>query len=336
MGDLEHWLILKSIRGLGERKIKKLFSLFKSARRILDADEEALAEAVGVRTARAVRSREGVDLRRVEEILNLVEREALGYLTPESEKYPRKLFVLPDPPPLLFYRGALKETPLVAVVGPRRPTTYTLSFTEDTVRKLVSAGYGIVSGGAPGVDSLAHTSAVKNSGYTLCVLGFGLLKARGKLFRRIEESGGTLLSEFLPQEEGSRYTFPKRNRLIAALSDFLILPEAGARSGALITARWCRALGRGVFVHIGIGRSPSWEGCYTLLREGKGELLRDVEDLIGSRKEEDSDLIAFLKTPRSLEEIMEFTARGYGEICALLTELELQGKVRRIGSLFCS
>jgi len=276
-----------------------------------------------------------VDFRRVEKILNFVAKEALGYLTPESEKYPRRLFDLPDPPPLLFYRGIWREIPLVAVVGTRRPATYTLSFTEDTVRKLVASGYGIVSGGAAGVDSLAHVSAVKNSGYTLCVLGFGLSKARGNLFRRIEESGGALLSEFLPQEEGSRYSFPKRNRLIAALSDFLILPQAGARSGALITARWASALGRKVFVHIGIGKSPHWEGCYTLVREGKGELLRDVEDLLGFG-EGDPDLIAFLKTPRSLEEIMEFTAREYGEVCALLTELELQGKVRRIGALFCS
>ncbi len=335
MDDLERWLVLRSVRGLGERKLKKLLSLFGSSEGILNAQYSVLQDAVGERTARALKDLEGVNPHRVRDVLRTVEREGLGYLTMDGERYPGRLLDLPDPPPVLFYRGVLRDVPLAAVVGPRRPTPYTLSFTRDTVSALVGAGYGVVSGGAVGVDSTAHLTAVENSGYTVCVLGCGLLKARGRLFRRVESAGGLLLSEFLPEEEGSKHTFPKRNRVIASLCTFLVLPEAGVGSGALITARYAARLGRRVFIHIGIGRSPAWEGCYTLLREGVGELLRDVGEILNASTGHSGDpLLEFLRTPRSFEEIMAFTSASYEEVCALLTELELAGKVRRLGSLF--
>jgi len=333
MDDLERWLVLRSVKGLGERKLRKLLSLFGSSEGVLNAEYSALQGAVGERATRALRELEGVNPRRVRDVLRTVEREGLGYLTMEGERYPKRLLDLPDPPPVLFYRGTLRDPPLVAVVGPRKPTHYTVSFTREAVETFVRGGYGVVSGGAVGVDSAAHLTAVENSGYTVCVLGFGLLKARGGLFRRIEGSGGLLLSELLPQEGGSRYTFPKRNRLIAALCELLLVPEAGAGSGALITARYAADLGRRVFVHIGIGRSPAWEGCYRLLREGRGELVKGAEEILNVCGES-SPLIEFLRTPRSLEEIMAFTSASYEEVCTLLTELELKGKVRRTGSLF--
>jgi len=118
------------------------------------------------------------------------------------------------------------------------------------------------------------------------------------------------------------------------LCEFLIIPEAHARSGALITARCALSLGRKVLVHIGIGKSSAWDGCYTLLREG-AEVFKCIEDVLGL-EEGSSELLDFLRIPRSVEEIMEFTGADYDRICTLLTELELQGKVRRMGSLFCA
>jgi len=192
-------------------------------------------------------------------------------LTLEDDGYPSALRSLNDPPPLIFLSGSLKDPPLVGVVGTRKPTNYTLNFIEELVGMAVSRGYGVVSGGAVGVDSHAHLSAVKNSGYTLCILGFGLLKARGRIFDRIREAGGSLVSEFLPHERGDRYTFPKRNRLIAALSEFVVIPEASGKSGSLITAKYAVDQGKKVYVHIGIGRSSNWDGCYRLLSEDSEE-----------------------------------------------------------------
>ena len=242
---------------------------------------------------------------------------------------------LEDPPPVLFYRGELRECPLVGVVGTRKPNSYTHKFVKDIVRDSLASGYGVVSGGAVGVDTWAHEETIKNSGYGVCILGFGLLKARGSLFERLLKSNGVLISELMPYESGDKFTFPKRNRLIAGMSEFLIVPEAGSKSGALITARYAHKLGKKVFVHIGIGRSSNWDGCYKLLKEGTAEILKDGSDIFGESRE-DTPLEEFLKTPRTISEVAEFLGCGESQAIETLTTLELEGKVHRIGALFSS
>ncbi|MDQ7081805.1 MAG: DNA-processing protein DprA [Aquificota bacterium] len=121
------------------------------------------------------------------------------------------------------------------------------------------------------VDARVHTATLERGGYTVCVLGSGLLRAKGDLYGRILSSGGLLLSEFPPDEPPSKHTFPRRNRIIAGLSEFLIVPEAGRKSGSLITARHTHRYRREVFVHTGPG-GERWEGCSWARqgRSGKG------------------------------------------------------------------
>ncbi len=332
MEKLICWLILTSIEGVGERTVKKLYERFGSCERILTASYEELVRIVGNKKAKAIVRREGV--KEPEEIVELIDKRGIGFLTLESEDYPSFLRSIPDPPPVLFFEGELKNVPLVGIVGSRRPTAYTLSLVDGIVESALSKGYGIVSGGARGVDSQAHLSAIGRSGYTACVLGFGILRAHGRPFDDIRASGGLLISEFHPLERGSSHTFPKRNRIIAALSDFLIVPEAGARSGALITADFARKYGKKVYTHIGIGRSPSWEGCYRLVKDG-AELIRDGRDIFGESSPEDP-LLSYLREPRTLNDVVEFLGVDEGKALSLLTELEMEGKVKRIGSFYCS
>ncbi len=333
MERLYRWLVLRSVRGLGERSLRRLWERFGSAEDILSADPGELEDVLGERKTQLLLRREGVSERYIERILRTVEREGIGFLTLEDGEYPESLRSIPDPPPVLFYRGSLKRVPLFGLVGPRRPTGYSLSWTGRMVGEGVKAGWGVVSGGAPGIDSRAHLSAIERGGYTVCILGFGLLKATGSLFTRIEKSNGVLISEFDPEEKGDRHTFPKRNRLIAALSEFLVVPEAGAKSGALITAGYAYTYGKKVYVHIGIGSSPSWEGCYRLLREGRAEPVRGPEDVFGIQRKE-GGLEDFLRTPRSLSEVASFLKKDTGETLSLLTELEMEGKVRRVGPFY--
>ena len=335
MDKLYSWLILKSIEGIGERSIKKLWERFKSAERILNANMEELKSVLDKGKARAVLERRGLKEGDIERILKAVEREGVEFTTLEDERYPESLKSIPDPPPVLFHRGVLKDFPLFGLVGPRKPTGYSLGWTERVVGEGVRAGWGVVSGGAPGIDSKAHLSAVEKGGYTLCILGFGILKATSSLFRKIEKSNGVLISEFDPEERGDRYTFPKRNRLIAGLSEFLVIPEAGSKSGALITANYAYAYRKKVYVHIGIGSSPSWEGCYRLLKEGKADPVRDAEDIFTTQKKGD-ELHEFLKTPRSLQEIASFLRKDSKGTLSLLTELEMEGKIRRVGPFYTS
>jgi DNA processing protein len=342
MDKLYGWLTLRSVRGLGEKSIKKLYEAFKNIERILSADLPELSQVVGKTKAYAILKRKGVDRRGIEKVLEVVEKEDITCFTIEDPLYPEKLRELSDPPPVIFLKGRLKDLPFAGVVGTRNPTSYTELLVEDTVKHLIDEGFGIVSGGAVGVDSKAHETALERGGYTLCVLGYGLMRARYYLLKRIVDKGGGVLSEFLPYEKGDKFTFPKRNRLIAVLSDFIVIPEAGSRSGSLITARVANRYGRGVFVHIGIGRSSNWDGCYELLREGKAAIFKEPEDITGHRSdqveetivEREDPLIEFLETPRTFEEILDFTGATEGDLMALLTELELQGKLRRMGAMY--
>ncbi|RLJ71304.1 DNA processing protein [Hydrogenivirga caldilitoris] len=336
MEKVDLWLRLKLTKGLGDRTLAKLYRFFGDAERIVSANFDELKSLIGEKKANALVKGE-YDREIFSRLLDTIERHSLKVMTIEDDTYPEHFRTLQDPPALLFLKGNLRELPLFGIVGTRKPTPYTLSFIEDLVKLGLSKGYGIVSGGAPGVDSKSHESAIENGGYTVCVLGYGILKARGSVFKRIEDAGGALLTEFLPHEPGSRHTFPRRNRLIAALSEFLVIPEAGKGSGSMITAGYAFEQGKRVYVHIGIGRSPNWEGCYQLLREGKATLIKDGFDLFGhSGGEGKNDLIDFLKVPRSLEDIRDFLKLSEGETLALLTKMEIEGKVKRMGAFYLS
>ncbi len=331
MGDIRPWLILSSIKGIGPKTLKVLIDRFGDPVAVLEAEEDLISEVVGPEKARAIKSRKGVREERIRNTERILQKEDIGAVTLTDPGYPYPLRSLPDPPPVLFYSGILKRTPLVGIVGPRRPSSYTLSLVDSLVSEALRSGYGTVSGGARGVDTRVHLATLKRSGYTVCVLGSGLLKAEGKLLDMILKSGGLLLSEFFPDEPPSRHTFPRRNRVIAGLSEFLVVPEAGRKSGSLITARYAHRYGREVFVHTGQG-GERWEGCSALLEEGIGRVFSGPKDIFGVQRCD--PLEDFLKTPRTFEEVLRFLGLPPDEAMSRLTHLELEGKVRREGPFY--
>ncbi len=336
--DLErlyNWLTLADIKGLGNKSIKNLWKAFGSARRILYSDADTLSQVVGKSKAEAILNREGVREREILSVLKLVEREGINFLTLEDEGYPSQLKEIEDPPPFLFYFGEIKKIKTAGIVGTRKPSGYTVNLTKSSAHKVIEAGMGVVSGGARGVDWLAHEGAIERGGYTVCILGYGLLKTPPYLLNRFIKSNNVLISEFHPEQKGDKYTFPKRNRLIAAMGEFIFIPEAGKGSGSLITANYALKYGKRVYVHIGIGTSDSWEGCYRLIKEGKAELLKDIEEILENTAfGGDNSLINFLKTPRTLEEILRWTGKEFPEVNTLLLNLEMEGRVKRTGSYY--
>ena len=334
MGEVAPWIILRSIKGLGERSINKLISRFGDPVTVLEADRESLSSVVGPRRAEVILRREGVDVREIEELERTIRREGIKVLTLTDPEYPRNLRSIPDPPPLLFLWGDLIDVPLVGIVGPRRPSSYTLGLVESLVSSLVQAGYGTVSGGAVGVDMKVHRSTVELSGYTLCVLGFGLLKAGKDHLKLLRRPAAALVSEMLPHEPGSRHSFPKRNRIIAALSEFLVVPEAGPRSGALITADHAIRYGKKVYAHVGDKRSERWKGCSRLVEAGLAKPFKGVDDIVSLPRE--GLIYEFLKTPRTFDEIVSFLGEDPYEAVKVLTDLELKGKLRREGPYYVS
>ncbi len=166
--------------------------------------------------------------------------------------YPAALLALSEPPPVLFIRGTLPALPGVAIVGTRRPDPCGAALASQATAQFARTGAAIVSGGALGVDASAHRTALTLGVPTVAVLGTGVdvayPPAHAALFAEIVAGGGAIVSELLPGTGPQRGFFPTRNRIIAALAHTVVVVQAAQRSGARITARHARRLGRRLLV----------------------------------------------------------------------------------------
>lgn len=212
------------------------------------------------------------------------ERAGARILASEDEEYPAALRDLPDSPPVLFAIGdlALLRAPCIAIVGTRRATSYGERVTSELAAALARAGVTIVSGMARGIDGAAHCAALSASGATAAVLGTGVDVAYPAAHRALHEeiaARGLLLSEELPGDRATGGSFPKRNRLIAALARATIVVEAPHRSGALITATHALELGRDVAAVPGPVDVPQNAGTNALLRDG-AIMITDIADAL--------------------------------------------------------
>jgi len=204
-----------------------------------------------------------------------------------SREYPPLLREIYDPPPLLYFRGSLPnpESPLVAVVGTRKPGPAASAQAYDIAKDLGRAGLSVVSGLALGIDSMAHRGNIDGGSPTIAVLGSGAdmvyPSSNRVLARRILETGGALLSEYPPGSAPRKWSFPARNRIISGLSRGVLVAEAPQKSGALITARFALEQGRELWVAssgVGNGSNPSLAGD----RRGAEKLVEDGAPVIRS------------------------------------------------------
>lgn len=207
-----------------------------------------------------------------------------------DECYPDALGDLGDPPAVLFGRGdptllgGLGTADFVTVVGSRRPSGYGRELASGLGRELATAGLAVVSGMAMGIDSCAHHGALEAGGLTVAVLGTGVdVPYPTRCARLYEEivDRGLVIGELPPGTRPWRWTFPARNRIMAALGGMTVVVEARARSGSLITATMAQDLGREVGAVPGrVGASPA-AGTNGLLRDG-GQVIRGAEDVLDS------------------------------------------------------
>lgn len=225
----------------------------------------------------------------VEKELHFIKKYDIKLLTLNDNEYPASLKYTSDPPFILYVKGNLsKEDQIaVAVVGCRKPTVYGKVTTEKITGELSNAGFTIVSGLARGIDTIAHKKALENKGRTIAVLGSGLLNVYPSENKKLAldiEKNGAVVSEFSLFTKPEKFNFPRRNRIISGLSLGTIVMEAGAQSGALITARFALEQGREVFAVPGNIDSVCSRGTNNLIKQYGAKLIESYEDILEELK----------------------------------------------------
>lgn len=277
-------LRLALIPGLGPITAYKLLAAVADPREIFSLPMSQLQriDGIGGERARRIadpRGEEGVAAERAR-----CHQLGLRLLTVDDPDYPQDLRVLADPPLALWIRGELqpRDRVAIAVVGPRSPSAYGHRQARRLALGLARGGACIISGLARGIDTVAHEAALAAEGRTLAVIGSGFdhlyPQENTGLAQRIADGHGAVISEFPCATRPSPGTFPRRNRLVAALSLATLVIEAGQRSGALITARLAGELGREALVLPGPIDRPEHVGSNRLLRDG-ATLITGLEDI---------------------------------------------------------
>lgn len=242
--------------------------------------------------------------------------------------------------------GLAENHKMVAIVGSRKMSQYGKRVLAEIVPKLVEAGYVTISGFMYGIDIEMHRLTMENGGKTIGVFGWGIdasvIPENQNLYKRVLESGGLFLSELEPQQLGTLWSFPQRNRIVVGLCDLVIVIEAGMKSGSLGSAEWARKMGKTVYAVPGSIFSNVSLGCNWLLAQNlaKPMTLDFFKDKNYSEKvliyrhksnlsEGESNLITLLtlEGPESLNELVRRTDKSVGEVSATLTSLLLKGEV---------
>lgn len=216
-------------------------------------------------------------------LFQFINKNNINYVTINSEYYPESLKEIDDAPYVLFYKGdiSLLNYNMVAIVGSRKNSTYGEVVTRQIVGELSNMDYGVVSGVAYGIDAIAHKECLSRGIKTIGVLGCGIdiiyPRANKLVYNEIEKNG-LLISEFLPNTKPMPYNFPRRNRIITALSRGVIVIEATVKSGSLITVNYALQYGRDVMAVPGPVSNVNSKGCNLLIRDG-AKVFVELDDL---------------------------------------------------------
>lgn len=359
MDERADWLRLIKLPGLAVAAKRRLLARFGSPAAVLGATGKDL-EGVAARhvAALAAGRRAEVDA----ELAWFAGGEGRDLVTLADPRYPPQLAVTPGAPLALFTIGDAAQLAArqVAIVGSRNPTPAGAATATALASDLAKAGIHVTSGLAVGIDAAAHHGALAGGGATVAVTGCGpdriYPRANTDLFHAIA-GGGVIASEFVPGTPPIGANFPRRNAVIAGLAMGVLVVEAAARSGALITARYAGDMGREVFAVPGPIQSPLSKGVHRLLREG-AKLVEAVDDILeelpdggvetvtmdGGLNKADSapatagvgaaatpfektvlDAIGF--TPAAADEIIGRTGLAAQTVNTALMEMELRGVV---------
>jgi DNA processing protein len=282
---LADWLRLEQASGVGCRTANLLLRQYGSPQAIFQAGFDALCGYVSPARARALCEPPPPAFAQLwDATLGWLDHPSHTILTRHDPRYPQALANIPDPPLMLYLSGQarLLERPALAIVGSRNASNQGKANAEGFARALSAAGVTIVSGLALGIDAAAHAGALCGPGSTVAIAGTGadrVYPARNReLAQRIAQQG-CIVSEYPLGTRAISGNFPRRNRIISGLSAGVLVVEAAAESGSLITAHVAAEQGREVFALPGSIHCALSKGCHKLIREG-ARLVETVDEVL--------------------------------------------------------
>lgn len=349
-----YWVGFNLVKGIGPARVRALLDVFGDLENAWQAAPAALQEAgLSPRLIEALMKMRASDM--LERTWEAVQEQGIQVVTWDDADYPRRLAEMDQPPPVMYVRGELSERDhwAVALVGTRRMTAYGRQAAQELAAALAQHGVTVVSGLARGVDGVAHQSALEAGGRTLAVLGSGVDRIYPPEHRRLAEQimvQGAVLSDYPPGTEPEAANFPPRNRIIAGLSQAVVVIEAGQKSGALITAAFAADQGREVFAVPGNIYAPQSQGTNLLIKQG-AQILSSVADLlealnvaqVGQQQAAraalptdatEARLFTLLgREPLHVDELRQLADMPIEKVSATLTLMELKGMVRQVGGM---
>lgn len=348
------WVAFSAIEQIDSSFVQRLYNYFGDIEEAFSAGMNELSQIDGLSVKKAetfLKERDKID---PDKVLYAVENRGIKYLTLEDENYPRMLKQISDPPAVLYYKGDIFGCNLertISIVGSRKSTYHA----KDAVRKLLSELSGtdicIVSGLAAGIDTTAHEAALDNNLKTIGVIasGFDFIypTSNKKLYEKIENGNGAIVTEYYPTFQPLKFRFPQRNRIVSGMSYGTLVAEASLKSGALITANLCLEQGRELMCIPGLISNPNTEGIYKLLKNGAtlvtksedilealGWEIKPVEqlkiDLIGLTDEEEKILQVLELEEKGFDEIASITKISTDDLLMNLTTMELKGIIKQV------
>lgn len=361
--DFADWFALAHTPGVSRGAARKLLAAFGGARAVFDAGPRAWEQVIPARVAATL-------AQGVQDPAHLQARERCRQwlrggarrtvIALDDARYPQRLLQTADPPTWLYADGdtGLLHRRCMAVVGSRKPTAQGRQHARQFAQGLADAGFTVVSGLAHGIDAAAHEAALDRPGGTIAVVGTGLDQvyppAHADLALRIV-GRGLMLSEFPPGSPPLAEHFPQRNRIIAGLSEGVLVVEAALASGSLITARLAAEASREVFAIPGSIQSAQAKGCHALIKQG-AKLVEALTDILeelqaaapaatggdetpatpaGGDDTADPLLEALGYEPIDLDSLSLRTGWSAAELAVRLLERELNGEVARLpGGLY--
>ena len=354
--EVFYQLALSKIDNIGVMSVKKLINHFGTAREVFNLSTRELMQVQGMSLVRAQAIAAHSDFGDVEKDFEFAERKGIEIISFQDRNYPNRLTHCADGPVVLFKKGPadLSAKRIVSIVGTRKITEYGMKVTRELVESMLPYNITVVSGLAYGVDIQAHQACLELGLPTVAVLAHGLDKVYPNSHTRHANEmaeKGALLTEFGINTIPDRENFPKRNRIVAGMTDATIVVESGLSGGSMITANLAAGYYRDVFAIPGRVHDSKSDGCNRLIKSNKAALLesaKDLEYIMGwtkseqakpvqtkifiDLKPEEEKLLNCLreKGKTQIDELSLATALPMSMVMVHLLTLELNGLVRSL------